>query len=123
MGVILVFDLTEEQSFENVRNWLRQIKMHASENICKVLVGNKSDMQEARVVTEENINEFAKEIDIEYFEASAKNNTNIAEAFSSISKSVKERFFANLPKGGSVARSVKLDNPGIDDTKSGPKCC
>jgi len=129
MGVIVVFDLTDEASFENVRNWLRQIKTHAGENVCKILVGNKSDMPEARAVTKDKIDEFTKEISIEYFEASAKNNENIAEAFTSISKMVKEKFFANLKGGGQTGGTTnggtKLNKNGKpdEDVRSGKGCC
>jgi small GTP-binding protein len=133
MGVIVVFDLTDEASFENVRNWLRQIKTHAGENVCKILVGNKCDMPEARAVARERIDEFAKEIDIEYFEASAKNNENIAEAFTCISKTVKDKFFATLrtggggptpsgPQNGGGTKLTGKGGKGDDDVRSG-RCC
>ena len=43
MGILLVYDVTDEQSFNNIRNWMRQIQQHASENVNKVLIGNKCD--------------------------------------------------------------------------------
>ena len=81
MGVILVFDLTEEQSFENVRNWLRQIKMHAGENVCKILVGNKSDLESERKVNQNEVKQLAESNNIAFIETSALNSTNIEKAF------------------------------------------
>ena len=48
MGILLTYDVTDEQSFDNVRNWMRNIEQHATENVCKILVGNKSDVPEEK---------------------------------------------------------------------------
>lgn len=48
MGILLVYDVTDESSFSNIRNWMRNIEAHASEHVVKALVGNKSDMDESR---------------------------------------------------------------------------
>jgi Ras-related protein Rab-27A len=62
MGFILMFDLTNENSFLNVRNWLTQLQTHAyCEDPDVILVGNKSDLaQKQRAVTYERANDFAK---------------------------------------------------------------
>ncbi|KAI3699481.1 hypothetical protein L2E82_43828 [Cichorium intybus] len=46
MGILLVYDVTDESSFNNIRNWIRNIKQHASDNVNKILIGNKADMYE-----------------------------------------------------------------------------
>lgn len=48
MGILLVYDVTDEASFTNIRNWMKNIEQHASDNVVKVLVGNKSDMDESK---------------------------------------------------------------------------
>ena len=53
MGIILVYDCTDEKSFENVRNWMKQIETHAAKGVAKVLIGNKCDLEEDRAVTTE----------------------------------------------------------------------
>ena len=50
MGIVLVYDCTEEPTFNNISNWLKQIETHASEGVAKVLVANKTDL-ENRAVT------------------------------------------------------------------------
>ena len=61
MGFLLLFDLTNEQSFMNTRNWLTQLQTHAyCENPDIVLIGNKSDLEDKRKVSEEQIQEFAE---------------------------------------------------------------
>lgn len=48
MGILLVYDVTDESSFNNIRNWIRNIEQHASDNVNKILVGNKADMDESK---------------------------------------------------------------------------
>ena len=62
MGFILVFDLTNEQSFMHIRNWLVQIETHAyTDKPDVILCGNKSDLEESRVITEKRAKELASE--------------------------------------------------------------
>ena len=49
MGIILVYDVTDERSFLNVANWIRNVEQYASPNVSKILVGNKCDMEDKRV--------------------------------------------------------------------------
>ena len=53
MGIVLTYAINERESFEDIENWVKQIKMHASDNVTKVLVGNKSDLDGRQVSTEE----------------------------------------------------------------------
>lgn len=53
MGIILAYDCTSEESFNNVRNWVRQIEVHASQNVEKVLIGNKADLTDKKVIETE----------------------------------------------------------------------
>jgi GTPase SAR1 family protein len=48
MGILMVYDVSDDQSFNNIRNWMRNIEQHASDNVIKVLVGNKSDLDESK---------------------------------------------------------------------------
>ena len=52
MGIILVYDCTEEQTFNNISNWLKQIDQHASSNVAKVLIANKCDRSDKIIETE-----------------------------------------------------------------------
>ena len=53
MGIVMVFAVNDRSSFNAMENWLKQIKTHAAENVVKVLVGNKADVDERKVTTEE----------------------------------------------------------------------
>lgn len=50
MGILLVYDVTDEQSFQNIRNWIRNIEQHAADNVDKILIGNKCDMTNEKLV-------------------------------------------------------------------------
>ncbi|XP_059927462.1 ras-related protein Rab-27A [Gadus macrocephalus] len=81
MGFLLLFDLTNEQSFLNVRNWMSQLQVHAyCENPDIVLCGNKCDLTEQRAVKEEEARDLADKYGIPYFETSAANGQNVGGA-------------------------------------------
>ena len=93
MGILLVYDVTDEASFNNIRNWMRNIEAHASDSVNKILVGNKSDMggDERRAVPFAKGQALADEFGVRFFETSAKDNSNVEEAFTVIAKDVMAR--------------------------------
>lgn len=80
MGIILVYDCTEEMTFNNIQNWLKQIETHASQGVAKVLVANKTDLPN-RVISTEQGQALAQEYGLKFFETSAKTGSNINEMF------------------------------------------
>ena len=90
-GIIVVYDVTDAESFNNVKQWLHEIDRYASENVNKLLVGNKSDLASKRAVTYEQGKEFADSLGIEFVETSAKNATNVEKAFMTMSAQIKAR--------------------------------
>ncbi|XP_074330119.1 ras-related protein RABD2a-like [Apium graveolens] len=90
-GIIVVYDVTDQESFNNVKQWLSEINRYASENVNKLLVGNKSDLTANKVVSYEGAKAFADETGIPFMEASAKDATNVEQAFMAMTSSIKER--------------------------------
>ena len=90
-AIILVFSLIDKKSFESVENWINQIKEEASESILIILVGNKSDLIEKRVISYEEAEKLAKEFNINYFECSAKTGENINVAFNDLIEQMVEK--------------------------------
>uniref|UniRef100_U3ERG5 small monomeric GTPase n=2 Tax=Micrurus TaxID=8634 RepID=U3ERG5_MICFL len=85
MGFLLLFDLTSEQSFLNVRNWMSQLQTHAyCESPDVVLCGNKSDLEGQRVVQEGDAKRLAGKYGAPYFETSAANGANVGPAVESL---------------------------------------
>jgi len=90
-GIIVVYDVTNQETFSNVQKWLQEIDRYACENVHKVLVGNKCDRVGDRKVTTKEAQELADLLNLEFLETSAKNTTNVEEAFSKMSSSMKEK--------------------------------
>jgi Ras-related protein Rab-8A len=88
MGIILVYDITDNESFENIRNWVRNIDMHADERVQKMLLGNKCDQSEERVIDYERGQALADEFGIPFYETSAKNNLQVTEAFIVLARNI-----------------------------------
>jgi len=118
MGTVLVYDVCDEPSFQNVRHWMKQIEVHASSSVNKILVGNKSDMSE-RVITTERGAALAKDFGVKFFETSAKLNTNVSDAFVTIARDVVHRVLASAPTPPPLRIIPEPEEP---TTTRGP-CC
>ncbi|NXA56117.1 RAB13 protein, partial [Nothocercus julius] len=79
MGIILVYDITDEKSFENIQNWMKSIKENASAGVERLLIGNKCDMESKRKVQRDDAEKLAREHGIRFFETSAKSSVNVEE--------------------------------------------
>nr|ABP35527.1 ARF small GTPase [Ipomoea batatas] len=110
MGILLVYDVTDESSFNNIRNWIRNIEQHASDNVNKILVGNKADMDESkRAVPTSKGQALADEYGIKFFETSAKTNLNVEQVFFSIAKDIKQRLSDTDSKA--EPSTIKINQP------------
>ena len=87
-GIIVIFDITEEDSFENVKHWLSEIERYATDGVVKMLVGNKCDMVEQRAVERAIAEEVAGGLGVPFYEASAKTAENVEEIFQSMARSI-----------------------------------
>lgn len=91
MGIMLVYDITNEKSFENIVKWLRNIDEHANEDVEKMILGNKKDMADKRVVSTERGLAIAREHGIRFMETSAKENLNISQAFNELAEAILDK--------------------------------
>ena len=92
MGILLVYDVSDEGSFANIRNWMKNIEQHASDNVIRVLVGNKSDLDESkRDVPYSRGKALADEYRIPFFETSAKSGAHVEEVFLGMARDVMVR--------------------------------
>ena len=80
-GLVLVYDITDRESFEKLNFWVDNIKNNAPENAKFILVGNKCDLANERKVSYEEGENYAKNLNIKFFEASARDGTNVNELF------------------------------------------
>ncbi|KAI9301487.1 GTP-binding protein ypt2 [Cunninghamella echinulata] len=124
MGILLVYDVTDERSFGNVRNWFSNIEQHANEGVNKILIGNKCDMEDKRVVTKEQGETLANELGIQFMETSAKANIGVEEAFFDLARDIKKRLIDTQQTQQSRQREeVRLDNNPTTNNKTNNICC
>jgi Ras-related protein Rab-10 len=102
---MLVYDVTQARSFENINKWLRNIDDHASDDVVKMLIGNKCDMEDKRCITKVRGDALAREHGIPFLETSAKNNINIEKAFFEMARLILKKTPADStshPSGTSI---------------------
>ena len=79
-GIILMYDITDRKSFESIPDWIKSVKDAKGSNFPMILLGNKLDKEDVRVIKEKEGKELADEYNIKFFETSNKTGTNIQEA-------------------------------------------
>jgi small GTP-binding protein len=99
-GIALVYDVTNEASFQNIRKWIQDVHTYAEQSVNLVLIGNKCDLMSKRVVDKARGEALAKEYEIKFFETSAKTDENVDAAFSTLVADVCDRMFAGTGGGG-----------------------
>jgi len=120
-GIIVVYDVTDQESFNNVKQWLQEIDRYASENVNKLLVGNKCDLTNKKVVDYTSAKEYADQLGIPFLETSAKNATNVEQAFMTMAAEIKNRV-GPAAANQSATTGVKIDSKPIE-AKAGGGCC
>ncbi|CAG5116765.1 unnamed protein product [Candidula unifasciata] len=102
MGIMLVYDITNLKSFENISKWLRNIDEHATEDVEKMILGNKCDMEDKRQVPTSRGEAIAREHNIPFLETSAKANINVEKAFMSLAQAILNKTPSKTPDSGGV---------------------
>ncbi|XP_070828864.1 ras-related protein Rab-8B-like isoform X2 [Chaetodon trifascialis] len=88
MGIMLVYDICNEKSFENIKNWIRNIEEHASSDVEKMVLGNKCDMTDRRQVSKDRGEKLAIDYGVKFLETSAKSSLNVEEAFYTMGRDI-----------------------------------
>ncbi|XP_039061270.1 ras-related protein RABE1c-like [Hibiscus syriacus] len=135
MGILLVYDVTEESSFRcnqssfftftDIRNWIQNIEQHASDNVNKVLVGNKADMDESkRAVPTSKGQPLADEYGIKFFET-CKDKFECGEVFFSIVCDIKQRLADSDNKAEPTTLKINQQDAAASGGQAAQKsgCC
>jgi len=131
-GIMMVYDITNNKSFENITKWLRNITDFASEDVIRILLGNKCDMEEKRMISTNRGQEIAQANGIKFYETSAKTNENIHEAFMTLATDIlriqpkkEDEDFRSGHGGTEANRGVNLFNNFSDrfDPNNRGNCC
>lgn len=119
-GVIIVFDLTRLETFNNVKNWMKDIERNIDDvsNVELLIVGNKADLVDKRQVSDQDINELRRTHTFRYIETSAKDDLNIDAAFEDLVSRAHERgLYVYSSKDDETADIIILRDDGVADKK------
>jgi Ras-related protein Rab-1A len=125
-GILLIFDLTETESFESLKNWLIEIEKNANKNVIKLLIGNKCDLDDQRAISFEKGKDFAEQFNMKYLETSAKNDYNVTESFGVIGKELMDASKDNenmIVKRKNITLDKTNDISTNDNNEKKGGCC
>ena len=111
-GIILIYDVTSLQTFENIKTWVSQIREEASPNVVIYIVGNKIDIEEERKVNKVDGQSLAEELGFPFVETSAKNGINVTETFEDLVERI-DKVYGNIPQ----------NKKNLSFQAKGRKCC
>ena len=122
-GIMLVFDITNSDSFNDLKDWLESIKTHFGEkniSIPIIIVGNKIDLEDKRDVEKDDANKFAQENNYKYFETSAKTGEGVDNAVRELVRQILASKDKEDP--GEKNNNIKLQGNKEDNQKK-KGCC
>ncbi|KAM6959076.1 ras-related protein Rab-1A-like [Aplochiton taeniatus] len=128
-GIIIVYDVTDQESFNNVKQWLEEIDRYACENVSKLLVGNKCDLDNKKVVDCATAQELATSLKIPFLETSAKNASNVERSFLTMASEIQKRLGSDGVQNEAAKATAKINSaplwPGGDkpQTQESSNCC
>ena len=124
-GILVVYDITNKQSFINVENWIKCAKEEITKEIPIYLVGNKSDLEEERMIKTEDGDNIAIQYGLKFYETSCQNGNNVEKCFTDLAKEVinflkKEEVKENKNNNKEREKNLKLNTKKEEKKK---KCC
>ena len=125
-GIIVTYDLTDRDTFAKVSEWMTEVDKHAQENISRILVGNKKDLEERREVPYQEGKELADNFNVRFLETSAKESMNVEEAFTLMTREIKAKVATSQPKRPDHAGTTKITKGSgkkIQGRGKGGGCC
>ncbi|KAK3853385.1 hypothetical protein Pcinc_040072, partial [Petrolisthes cinctipes] len=122
-AALIVFDLTNYSTFSDVKSWVHELRSRVGDELMLIVVGNKKDLTEDRVVNAATAEEYATSIDAPYIETSALDNTGVQEVFSNVAEEMVKRAetndHSNLRVYSADGKSLWSPNPNNSDVQLG----
>ncbi|XP_074649877.1 ras-related protein Rab-21-like [Tubulanus polymorphus] len=127
-GAILVYDITDEDSFQKVKNWVKELRKMLGNHVVLVIAGNKIDLDKERHVNVREAEAYAESVGAQHFHTSAKMNKGIEDLFLNLSKSMmdqagNEDLQQGCPSVRNNRRSVQVINDVDGNQRSDAGCC
>ena len=123
-GVLVVYDITDRDSFENLNSWLIEIEKNANKNVYKLLIGNKSDLEDKRKVTYQEGKDFATSNGMQFIETAAKTDSKVKDAFELLTQEIIKSNVTKDKGNEKKERTVHLADKGAEiSTKQKKGCC
>ncbi|KAG2391802.1 hypothetical protein C9374_013287 [Naegleria lovaniensis] len=120
-GVLIVYDVTNRESFEHVKSWYDEVKQNTQEGVCIIMCGNKADIEKDRVVPTAEGEKLANQLGIAFFETSAKTSDNIHIAFRKLIESCIKKQALGKKNLSSSPNTTALNDNEKKPTEHG--CC
>ena len=128
-GALVVYDITQKKTFENIEKWINDLKAAGDPKITIILIGNKNDLDDKRQVSKDQGEEKARSFGCAFLETSAYSGDNIDKAFNLMVKEIYEKFSNDstgedelAPGSNGDGRDVKLDKVNDNNIKK-KSCC
>ena len=124
MGIIIVYDVTDHNTFDRVETWYKTVQQHAKDDAQVIIVGNKCDEEDSRMVSTQEGEELANRLNVPFIEASAKNGLNVSEVFYKLSKLILEKSGDDFQSNGDNGDNVDIKNGNRKSSSgSASNCC
>jgi len=121
-GIIVVYDISDQATFNNVKLWMQEIQRYATGGVCKMLVGNKVDLEEKRVIASSTAKDYADGLGISFIETSAKTAQDVDKAFERVATEIVQ-ILGDYPNG--ISRPdvvIRKDPVPVKERGRGPRC-
>ncbi|KYR02851.1 Rab GTPase [Tieghemostelium lacteum] len=124
-GALVVYDITDNDSYIKAKNWIKELKTMLGSDITLCIIGNKSDLEKSRVVTLEEAEAYAKSVGAKHYSASAKLNRGVQELFLDLT----QRMLSNSSNSQTISHNGPTTRPDSipivpeSDEPKKPICC
>jgi small GTP-binding protein len=123
-GVLLIYDVCDRKSYERIGFWMDELKQNNEiEQLYIILVGNKIDLEEKRVVTREEAEKYAEDNNINYLEVSAKTGEGILDLFNEVTKGTMDKVFNDQDNNEDKEKIKTYLDTNNNRKRKKKKCC